>query len=35
MAEAVLSHRIVIAPDAYETTGERIVADAVAATPAL
>jgi len=35
MGEAVLAHRIVLAPDAYETTGEQIVADAVAATPAL
>ena len=35
MGEAVLAHRIVLAPDAYETTGERVVADAVAATPAL
>ena len=35
MGEAVLAHRIVLAPDAYETAGERVVADAVAATPAL
>jgi MoxR-like ATPase len=35
MGEAVLAHRIVLAPDAYDATGERIVADAVAATPAL
>ncbi len=35
MVPAVLSHRIVLAPDAYESTGERIVADAVAATPAM
>jgi MoxR-like ATPase len=35
MSQSVLAHRIVLAPDAYETTGERVVADAVAATPAL
>ena len=35
MGEAVLAHRIVLAPDAYETTGEQVVADAVATTPAL
>ena len=35
MSQSVLAHRIVLAPDAYETSGERIVADAVAATPAL
>ncbi len=35
MAGSVLAHRIVLAPDAFETTAERIVADAVAATPAL
>ncbi len=35
MGEAVLAHRVVLAPDAYEMTGKRIVADAVAATPAL
>ncbi len=35
MSESVLAHRIVLAPDAFETTGARIVADAVAATPAL
>jgi MoxR-like ATPase len=31
----VLSHRIVLAPEAFEVTGEQIVADAVAATPAM
>jgi len=35
MADVVLSHRIVLAPEAVDTTGERIVADALAATPAL
>jgi MoxR-like ATPase len=35
MSESVLAHRIVLAPDAFETTGARIVADAVAAVPAL
>ncbi|MDP2711732.1 MAG: AAA family ATPase [Solirubrobacteraceae bacterium] len=34
MALPVLAHRIVLAPDAFETTGERVVADAVAAIPA-
>jgi MoxR-like ATPase len=35
MADVVLSHRIVLAPEAVDATGERIVADALAATPAL
>jgi len=35
LAESVLAHRIVLAPDAFECSGEQIVADAVAATPAL
>jgi MoxR-like ATPase len=35
LAQMVLSHRIVLAPEATEDTGERIVADALAATPAL
>jgi MoxR-like ATPase len=35
LAEIVLAHRIVLAPDAVDTSGERIVADALAATPAL
>ena len=35
MSRSVLAHRIVLAPDAYETSGEQIVADAVATTPAL
>ncbi|QEC48922.1 AAA family ATPase [Baekduia soli] len=35
LAGVVLSHRIVLAPEALEATGEQIVADALAATPAL
>ncbi|MDX6691678.1 MAG: MoxR-like ATPase [Solirubrobacteraceae bacterium] len=35
MAEAVLAHRIVLAPEALEATGAQVVAAAVAATPAL
>ncbi|CAN5616928.1 MoxR family ATPase [soil metagenome] len=35
MAEAVLSHRIVLAPEAVEASGSQVVAAAVAATPAL
>jgi MoxR-like ATPase len=35
MVGAVLAHRIVLTPEAHEASGERIVADAVAATPAL
>jgi MoxR-like ATPase len=35
LASAVLSHRIVLAPEAMEATGERVVADALATTPAL
>jgi MoxR-like ATPase len=35
MAQPVLSHRIVAAPEAYEARGEQVVADAVANTPAL
>jgi MoxR-like ATPase len=35
LAEVVLAHRIVLAPEAIDATGERIVADALAATPAL
>jgi MoxR-like ATPase len=35
LADVVLSHRIVLAPEAVDVTGERIVADALAATPAL
>ena len=35
LAEVVLAHRIVLAPEAVDTTGERIVADALAATAAL
>jgi MoxR-like ATPase len=35
MAQSVLAHRIVAAPESFDATGEQIVADAVAATPAL
>jgi MoxR-like ATPase len=35
MSQSVLAHRIVLAPDAYDTSGEQVVADAVAAIPAL
>jgi MoxR-like ATPase len=35
LAPVVLSHRIVLAPEAMDVTGERVVADALAATPAL
>jgi MoxR-like ATPase len=35
LAQVVLSHRIVLAPEAVDATGERIVTDALAATPAL
>jgi len=35
MAEAVLAHRIVLAPEAVEASGSQVVAAAVAATPAL
>jgi MoxR-like ATPase len=35
LAEVVLAHRLVLAPEAVDVTGERIVADALAATPAL
>jgi MoxR-like ATPase len=35
LASAVLAHRIVLAPEAMETSGERVVADALATTPAL
>jgi MoxR-like ATPase len=35
MVAPVLAHRIVLAPDAFEATGEQVVAAAVAATPAL
>ncbi|MBW3608763.1 MAG: AAA family ATPase [Actinobacteria bacterium] len=35
MSEAVLAHRIVLAADAYETSGEHVVTDAVATTRAL
>jgi MoxR-like ATPase len=35
LAQMVLSHRIVLAPEATDETGERVVADALAATPAL
>ena len=35
MVAPVLAHRIVLAPEAYDVTGERVVADALAATPAM
>jgi MoxR-like ATPase len=35
LAEVVLSHRIVLAPEALESNGKQVVADALAATPAL
>jgi MoxR-like ATPase len=35
MAQPVLAHRMVAAPESFDATGEQIVADAVAATPAL
>jgi MoxR-like ATPase len=35
LAEAVLAHRLVLAPEAVDVTGARVVRDAVAATPAL
>ena len=35
LAPTVLAHRIVLAPEAMDVTPERIVADALAATPAL
>ena len=35
LAEVVLSHRIVLAPEAHETTSEAVIADALSATPAL
>ena len=35
LADVVLAHRIVLAPEAMDVTGSRVVADALAATPAL
>jgi MoxR-like ATPase len=35
LAQVVLPHRLVLAPEAVDVTAERIVADALAATPAL
>jgi MoxR-like ATPase len=35
MVSAVLAHRIVLTPEAHEASGELVVADAVASTPAL
>jgi MoxR-like ATPase len=35
LADAVLAHRLVLAPEALETTTSRVVADALATTPAL
>ncbi|MET0602581.1 MAG: hypothetical protein ABW167_11360 [Baekduia sp.] len=35
LARVVLAHRIVLAPEAMDATPEQVVADALAATPAL
>jgi MoxR-like ATPase len=35
LADVVLAHRLVLAPEALEVTASEVVADAVAATPAL
>jgi MoxR-like ATPase len=35
LADVVLAHRLVLAPEAMDVTGSRVVADALAATPAL
>jgi MoxR-like ATPase len=35
LAQVVLSHRLVLAPEAMDTTGAQIVAEALAATPAM
>ena len=35
LVEAVLSHRLVLTPEALDLTGDKVVADAVAATPAM
>jgi MoxR-like ATPase len=35
LGDVVLSHRIVLAPEALDVTGEQVVADALAGTPAL
>jgi MoxR-like ATPase len=35
LAEAVLSHRLVLTPEALDLSGAKVVADAVAATPAM
>jgi MoxR-like ATPase len=35
LAEVVLAHRIVLAPEAHDATSESVVADALSATPAL
>jgi MoxR-like ATPase len=35
LATSVLAHRIVLAPEAMDTSGERVVADALATTPGL
>jgi MoxR-like ATPase len=35
LATAVLAHRIVLAPEAMDTSGERVVADALSTTPGL
>jgi MoxR-like ATPase len=35
LARVVLAHRLVLAPEALDATPEQVVADALAATPAL
>src|SRR6201989_3225598 len=35
LAAPVLAHRIVLAPEAMDTSGERVVADALSTTPGL
>jgi MoxR-like ATPase len=35
LAQVVLAHRLVLAPEAMDATGEQVVADAVSATPAM
>jgi MoxR-like ATPase len=35
LARAVLAHRIVLAPEAMDVTADRVIADALASTPAL
>ena len=35
LAQVVLAHRLVLAPEALDSTGAQVVADAVSATPAI